>query len=163
MPGDARAQLRILALGHAGHRDDALLHAVEIDLHRDRRRGARRARLPAAGSASGGVRRRVRRAAAATAAAAAPRRRARGRRVSSSLSGSSGLGSPFFSTARYSPKFSLWSYDVMSSHCDFSPKSVDARNQRYLPLASHAGHIASARPSVTCFVSPVSTLLTKIA
>src|SRR6476646_2891085 len=51
----------------------------------------------------------------------------------------------------------------MSSHCDRNPKSVDARNQRYLPLASHAGHTESARPSVTCLVSPVSTLLMKIA
>ena len=51
----------------------------------------------------------------------------------------------------------------MSSHCDFSPKSVEARNHRYLPLASQAGQTASASPSVTCFVSPVSTLLMKIA
>src|SRR5271165_4531725 len=51
----------------------------------------------------------------------------------------------------------------MSNHCEPSPKSVDARNQRYLPLASQAGHTASARPSVICLVSPVSTLLTKIA
>src|SRR5437667_1898374 len=51
----------------------------------------------------------------------------------------------------------------MSSHCDFNPKSVEARNHRYLPLASQTGQTASARPSVTCFVSPVSALLTKIA
>jgi len=51
----------------------------------------------------------------------------------------------------------------MSSHCDARPKFVDARNQRYLPLASQAGHTASASASVICFVSPVSTLLTKIA
>src|ERR1700730_10027259 len=51
----------------------------------------------------------------------------------------------------------------MSNHCDRRPKSVDARNHKYFPLASHAGQTASARPSVTCFVSPVSALLTKIA
>src|ERR1700704_2848113 len=51
----------------------------------------------------------------------------------------------------------------MSSHCERKPKSVDARNQTYLPLASHAGQTASARPSVICLVSPVSALLTKIA
>src|ERR1041384_1872661 len=51
----------------------------------------------------------------------------------------------------------------MSSHCERKPKSVDARNQRYLPFASHAGQTASASPSVICFVSPVSTLLTKMA
>src|SRR5438874_4573925 len=51
----------------------------------------------------------------------------------------------------------------MSSHCERKPKSVEPRNQRYFPLASHAGQTASASPSVTCFVSPVSTLLTKIA
>src|SRR3954469_24131810 len=51
----------------------------------------------------------------------------------------------------------------MSSHCERSPKSVDARNQRYLPLASHAGVVASARPSVTCFDTPVSTFTTSIA
>src|SRR5215471_474216 len=51
----------------------------------------------------------------------------------------------------------------MSSHCDRSPKSVEARNQRYLPPASNTGHVASARPSVTCLVSPVSTLLMKMA
>ena len=51
----------------------------------------------------------------------------------------------------------------MSSHCDFSPKSVDPKNQRYLPLSSQTGHVASASASVTCFFSPVSTLLTKIA
>jgi hypothetical protein len=48
----------------------------------------------------------------------------------------------------------------MSSHAEFSAKFVDARNHRYLPLASHAGHVASARPSVICFDSPVSTLCT---
>ena len=41
--------------------------------------------------------------------------------LSSSLSGRRGLGSPFFRTARYRPKFSAWSYDVMSSHCDPRP------------------------------------------
>src|SRR5437879_5099410 len=51
----------------------------------------------------------------------------------------------------------------MSSHCDRKPKSVEARNQRYFPLASHAGQTASASPSVTCLLSPVSALLTKIA
>ena len=45
----------------------------------------------------------------------------------------------------------------MSSHCDLSPKSVLARNHRYLPLASHAGHDASESPSVTGFDTPVST------
>ena len=51
----------------------------------------------------------------------------------------------------------------MSSHCEANPKSVEASNQRYLPLASQAGQTASANPSVICFDSPVSTLLTKIA
>src|SRR4029079_10648392 len=51
----------------------------------------------------------------------------------------------------------------MSSHCDRRPESVEARNQRYLPLASKAGQTASASPSVTCFVSPVSALLIKMA
>jgi hypothetical protein len=51
----------------------------------------------------------------------------------------------------------------MSSHCDFKPKSVEAKNQRYLPLASQAGQTESAKPSVICFFSPVSTLLMKIA
>src|SRR4051794_36563794 len=79
---------------------------------------------------------------------------------SSSDSGVSGVGSPFFNTARYKPKFSTWSYDVMSSHCDLRPRSVDARNQRYLPLASHAGDTASDKPSLTCFDTPVSTFAT---
>src|SRR5689334_6758382 len=57
----------------------------------------------------------------------------------------------------------MWSLFVMSSHCERSPKSVDARNQRYLPLASHAGEIASERPSVTCLAAPVSTFTTSIA
>jgi hypothetical protein len=39
-----------------------------------------------------------------------------------------------------------------------SAKFVDARNQRYLPLASHAAQLASAKPSVIYFVSPVVTL-----
>src|SRR6266404_8229319 len=51
----------------------------------------------------------------------------------------------------------------MSSHCERKPKSVEARNQMNFPFASHAGQTASARPSVTCLVSPVSALLTKIA
>jgi hypothetical protein len=82
---------------------------------------------------------------------------------SSSLSGISGVGSPFLRIAKYRANVWLWSYDVMSSHCDPRPKSVDARNHRYLPLASHAGHTASARPSVICLVSPVSTFDTKMA
>src|SRR5690349_12590241 len=61
---------------------------------------------------------------------------------SSSLSGSSGLGSPFFSTAMYSADVTGWSYDVMSSQPLAGPKFVLARNQRYLPLASHAGDVA---------------------
>src|SRR5215831_16249652 len=51
----------------------------------------------------------------------------------------------------------------MSSHCDLRPKSVDARNHRYLPLASHAGLMTSAKPSVTCFDAPVSTFTTSTA
>src|SRR5688500_16494975 len=51
----------------------------------------------------------------------------------------------------------------MSSHCERSPTSVEARNQRYLPLASHTGYMESASPSVICFFSPVSTLATKMA
>src|SRR6187397_1228379 len=51
----------------------------------------------------------------------------------------------------------------MSSHCEASPKVVDARNHKYLPLASHTGYIASARPSVICFLSPLSTLVTNTA
>src|ERR1700754_5123679 len=51
----------------------------------------------------------------------------------------------------------------MSSHCDRRPKSVEARNHKYFPLASHVGHTASASPSVTCLLSPVSTLLIKTA
>src|SRR5688500_9612481 len=82
---------------------------------------------------------------------------------SSSLSGSNGLASVLFSTARYSEKVSSRPYDVMSSHCDARPKSVEARNHKYFPLASHTGYIASARPSVTCRFSPVSTLATKMA
>src|SRR6185503_391337 len=82
---------------------------------------------------------------------------------SSSLSGSSGLASLLLSTARYNAKVSSRPYDVMSSHCEARPKSVDARNHRYLPLASHTGYIASARPSVTWCFSPVSTLATTIA
>ena len=69
--------------------------------------------------------------------------------ASSSLCGSTGLGSPLRSTATYSPKVCRRSYDVMSSHCDLRPRSVEARNHRYLPLASHTGNIASAKPSVT--------------
>src|SRR5687768_1313867 len=51
----------------------------------------------------------------------------------------------------------------MSSHCDRRPQFVDARNHKYLPPASHTGYMASARPSVTCFFSPVSTFATMIA
>src|SRR5258705_223918 len=42
----------------------------------------------------------------------------------------------------------------MSSHCDFRPKSVDAKNHRYFPPASNTGHVASARPSMTSLYSP---------
>src|SRR5687768_1214290 len=51
----------------------------------------------------------------------------------------------------------------MSSHAVLSAKLVDARNQRYFPLASHTGHVASASPSVTCLVRPLSTSYTKTA
>src|SRR5262249_61279495 len=51
----------------------------------------------------------------------------------------------------------------MSSHWERRPKSVEARNQRYLPLASNTGYIAAASPSVTWCDSPVSTSATKIA
>src|SRR5262245_40946799 len=68
--------------------------------------------------------------------------------ASSSLSGNNGLASVLFSTARYNANVSSRPYDVMSSHCDARPKSVDARNHRYLPLASQTGYIASASPSV---------------
>ena len=72
MPATPGLQLRVLALRHAGDRDDALLQAVEIDLHGDRR--ARRARRLRAGlvAASAAPPR-----LAATAAAAAVRRRRR--------------------------------------------------------------------------------------
>src|SRR5258705_1773896 len=83
--------------------------------------------------------------------------------ASSSLSGSSGLGSPFFSTARYSADVAGRSYDVMSSQPEFRPKLVLPRNHRYLPEASHAGEVASARPSVSCAFRPVSTSYAKIA
>jgi hypothetical protein len=43
------------------------------------------------------------------------------------------------------------------------PEVGRARNHRYLPLASHAGEIASAEPSVTCFETPVSTFTTSMA
>ena len=46
---------------------------------------------------------------------------------------------------------------------EFNAKFVDARNHRYLPPASHAGAVASARPSVICFTAPVSASYTKIA
>ena len=81
---------------------------------------------------------------------------------SSSLSGVNGVASPDFSTATYKAFVRGRSYDVMSSHCERNAKSVLARNQRYLPDASHAGEVASARPSVSCFVSPVSVLSTTI-
>jgi hypothetical protein len=48
----------------------------------------------------------------------------------------------------------------MSSHCERNPKSVEARNQRYFPLASNTGYIASASPSVTCRDLPLSTSAT---
>ena len=51
----------------------------------------------------------------------------------------------------------------MSSHCERRPRSVDARNHRYLPLASHTGYIASARPSVTWCLSPVAALAITMA
>src|SRR5687767_10456920 len=51
----------------------------------------------------------------------------------------------------------------MSSHAELSAKFVEASSQRYLPLASHAGEVASAKPSVTCFDSPLSTLCTNTA
>ncbi len=78
--------------------------AVEIDLHVDRRARSRRGAGCVAWIAVGTRRRhvrrghRVRRPAAAGGALPTP--------WSSSLSGSSGLGSPFFSTARYRPKVS---------------------------------------------------------
>ena len=79
-----------------------LLQAVEIDLHGHRRaRTARGRRLICIGLLRRGRRPRPpvhRRPAGALPTPA-----------SSSLSGRSGLGSPFFSTARYRPKFSLWS------------------------------------------------------
>jgi hypothetical protein len=56
-----------------------------------------------------------------------------------------GLAPAFLSTAQYSPNVSSWSYEVMSSHCERNPKSVEARNHRYLPLASKTGHVESAR------------------
>src|SRR5690348_5856916 len=51
----------------------------------------------------------------------------------------------------------------MSSHPEPNARSVDAKNQRYLPLASHAGHVASASPSVIWCVWPVCVSYTKIA
>src|SRR5205085_5580855 len=83
--------------------------------------------------------------------------------TSSSLSGNTGDGSLLRSTARYSARVCGRSYDDMSSHAELSAKLVEARNQRYLPLASHAAQLASAKPSVICFVSPVVTLYAKIA
>src|SRR5689334_23300483 len=62
---------------------------------------------------------------------------------------------PYTTLFRSNPKFSSRSYEVMSNHCDRKPKSVDARNHKYFPLASHVGQTASANPSVTCFDSPV--------
>src|SRR5262245_40565445 len=51
----------------------------------------------------------------------------------------------------------------MSSHCDRSPKSVEAKNHEDFPLASQTGYIASARPSLTWCCSPVSALVITIA
>ena len=42
-------------------------------------------------------------------------------------------------------------------------KFVDARNQRYLPLASHAGAVASASPSVSWCRVPDCTSYAKMA
>src|SRR3954468_15718634 len=80
------------------------------------------------------------------------------RAISSSLSGSTGDGSLLRRTARYNARVCGRSYDDMSSHAELSAKLVEARNQRYLPLPSHAAQLASAKPSVICFVSPVFTL-----
>ena len=60
MPGSAGLQLRVLALRHARHRDDAVLQAVEVDLHGDRRAAARRSRLRAAASSGVATGRRLR-------------------------------------------------------------------------------------------------------
>src|SRR3954470_17221912 len=51
----------------------------------------------------------------------------------------------------------------MSSQPLAGPKFVDARNHRYLPLASHAGLRASDMPSVIWIFCPVSTLYAMIA
>jgi hypothetical protein len=85
------------------------------------------------------------------------------RPLSSSLSGSNGDASPFDRIARYKARVSGRSYLDISSSEEFSAKFVDAKNQRYLPPASHAGEVASARPSVICVTRPPSTSYTKIA
>src|SRR6478672_2424013 len=56
------------------------------------------------------------------------------RAASSSLSGSSGLGSALLSTVRYSDLVSGLSYADMSSSDVLRPTLVLAKNHRYLPL-----------------------------
>ena len=153
----ALAQLRVLPLGHAGDRQDALLDAVDVDLHADRRlrrrfRASRRFRLLPCR-----LRGRL------GAPALAPDRPGPAGPPSSSLSGSRGPGSPFFSTARYSPKFSRGRTTSCRATVSANRSRSTPGTTRYFPPASNTGYIASARPSVTCFVSPVSTSVTKMA
>jgi hypothetical protein len=155
--GRAGLELAVGAFGDAGDGDDALRDAVEID--GDARctgtRGpdsrALRARLRGDTRCCGVP------VLATLARAGVPGLAAAVAIVASALSGSSGLGAPFFSTAMYSADVTGWSYDVMSSQPLAGPKFVLARNQRYLPLASHAGDVASARPSVSWWRWPDCT------
>src|SRR5262245_7192982 len=55
------------------------------------------------------------------------------------------------------------SYAVMSSQPVERPRFVPAMKYRYLPDASHAGDVASEKPSVIWLVLPVSTLYTNTA
>ena len=74
---------------------------------------------------------------------------------SSSLCGANGDGSRRFSTATYSVRLLLRSYDDISSQVARRATSLLAVKNRYLPSRLKAGAVASLRPSLTATRRPL--------
>ena len=75
---------------------------------------------------------------------------------SSSLSGADGDGRSLRKTATYTLRVAGWSNEAMLPP-NWSPRSVLAVKNRYLPLRSNTGKRTSLVPSVTRCFSPVVT------
>src|SRR5256885_12247290 len=81
---------------------------------------------------------------------------------SSSLWGSTGDLSPFFSTAAYTLRRTGCCTLERSSHPAVKPKSVVAATNNSFPPLSNTGYRASPKPSVICEAFPLSREYTKI-